>query len=86
VVLRVADLPAGARAVLVVESSDAGVVRTADRRCAFATARATCQIDGSDLSPVALEVVAPLGTQVVATLTAASDPDPGNNTWRATLG
>ena len=65
---------------------DGQVVRTPDGRCVFAGARATCQIDGSDLSPVAFEVVAPLGAQVVATLTAANpDPEPGNNTWRATL-
>ena len=86
VVLRVAGLPAGATAVLVVESADANVVRTEDPRCVFAKALATCRLSGSDLTPVALEVVAPQGADVVATLTpAALDPNPGNNTWRATF-
>jgi hypothetical protein len=87
VVLRIAGLPAGGTAVLVVESADANVVRTTDGRCTFAKARATCQISGADLSPVSLEVVAPQGATVVASLTAAAqDADTGNNTWRADLG
>ena len=62
------------------------MVRTTDARCVFAKARATCQINGSDLSPVALEVVAPQGAEVVASLTAAQpDADASNNSWRATL-
>jgi hypothetical protein len=86
VVIRVAGLPSGATAVLVVEAPDANVVRTEDTRCVFGKARATCQISGADLSPVALEVVAPKGAEVVAGLTPAEpDPGPGNNTWRATL-
>jgi hypothetical protein len=36
---------------------------------------------------VTFEVVAPQGSQVTASLTAAQqDADPGNNTWRADLG
>ena len=87
VVVRIAGLPAGSTAVLVVESADANVVRTTDGRCTFAKARATCQMSAADLSPVALEVVAPHGATVVASLsTAAQDADPGNNSWRADLG
>ena len=86
-VLRVAGLPAGTTAVLVVESADANVVRTTDGRCTYAKARATCQISAADLSPVTLEVVAPQGATVVASLSAAAqDADPSNNTWRADLG
>ena len=86
-VVRVAGLPAGTSAVLVVESADANVIRTTDGRCTFAKARATCQISAADLSPVTVEVVAPQGATVVASLsTASQDADPGNNTWRADLG
>jgi hypothetical protein len=86
VVLRVAGLPSGNSAVLVVESG-VNVVRTTDARCTYAKARATCQVSGADLSPVTFEVVAPQGSQVTASLTAAQqDADPGNNTWRADLG
>ncbi len=86
VVLRVAGLPAGSTAVLVVES-DAEVVRTTDRRCTYAKARATCQISGADLSPVSFEVVAPQGARVSASLTPAEqDASAGNNSWRADLG
>ena len=53
----------------------------------YAKGRASCQITGTDLSSVALEVVAPKPADVVATLTTTSpDSDPGNNTWRADLG
>ena len=84
--LRVAGLPAGSSAVLVVES-DAEVVRTNDARCTYAKARATCQVSGADLSPIVLEVVAPQGARVTASLTpAAQDADAGNNSWRADLG
>ncbi len=86
-VLRIAGLPGDATAVLVVESADGNVVRTTDGRCTFAKARATCQISGADLSPVTLEVVAPQGASVVASLTGATqDADASNNTWRADLG
>ena len=86
VVLRVAALPAGATAVLTLETSDASVVRTDDARCVVVKAVATCRISGADLSPVALEVVAPQGATIVAALApVAPDADPGNNTWRATL-
>jgi hypothetical protein len=86
VVLRVAGLPATSSATLVVES-DAEVVRTTDRRCTYAKARATCQISGADLSPVSFEVVAPQGARVSASLTPAEqDASTGNNTWRADLG
>ena len=69
--LRVAGLPAGSSAVLVVES-DAEVVRTTDPRCTYAKARATCQVSGADLSPVTFEVVAPQGARVTASLTPAA--------------
>jgi hypothetical protein len=86
VVLRPAGLPSGSGAVLVVES-DANVVRTTDPRCTYARARATCQISGTDLSPLTFEVVAPLGAQVTASLTPAEqDADAGNNAWRSDLG
>ncbi len=81
-----AGLAAGSSATLVVES-DANVVRTTDSRCTAAKARATCQIAGANLAPVAFEVVAPQGAQVTATLTPAEqDANAGNNTWRADLG
>jgi RNA polymerase sigma factor (sigma-70 family) len=86
VVLRVAGLPSGATAVLVVEATAANVVRSSDGRCTVSRTRATCQVSGSDLSPLTVEVVAPQGAEVVASLTpAVADPSPGNNTWRATL-
>ena len=51
-------------------------VRTDDGRCTSSKGRSTCQISGADLSPVALEVVAPKPAGIVATLTtAAADPD-----------
>ena len=85
-VLRVVGLPSGATAVLTLEASEANVVRTDDARCLVVKALATCQISGADLSPVALEVVAPQGATIMAGLTPADpDRDPGNNTWRATL-
>ena len=87
VVLRVAGLPSDSTAVLTVESADGNVVRTEDARCVFAKARATCQVSGADLSPIALEVIAPKAADVVASLSPAGpDADAGNNTWRAVLG
>lgn len=87
VVLRVAGLAPGSSAVLTVEASGANVVRTDDARCTANRARATCQVTGADLSPLSLEVVAPQGADVVASLSSAQpDPDPGDNTWRAVLG
>jgi RNA polymerase sigma factor (sigma-70 family) len=86
VVLRVAALAAGSTAVLTVEATGAEVVRTDDGRCTTTRARATCQVSGANLAPVSLEVVAPQGAQVVASLsTAQPDPDPSDNTWRAVL-
>ena len=86
-VLRVAGVAPGTTAVLTVESPDANVVRTDDGRCTYARARATCQVSGADLSPVSLEVVAPQGAQVVASVSAPQpDPDTSDNTWRAVLG
>lgn len=85
-VLTVAGLPAGASAVLVVEAPAASVVRTGDARCTANRERATCQVSGNDLSPLTLEVVAPQGAEVVASLTpAAVDPNLVNNIWRAPL-
>jgi hypothetical protein len=87
VVLRVAGLAPGSSAVLTVEASGANVVRTDDARCTASRARATCQVTGADLAPLSLEVVAPQGADVVASLSSAQpDPDPGDNTWRAVLG
>jgi hypothetical protein len=86
VVLRISDLPSGALAVLALKAPDASVVRTQDGRCLSTKVVASCLITGSDLRPVAFEVVAPQGTLVEATLIPiAPDLDPANNTWRARL-
>jgi hypothetical protein len=84
VVVRVAGL-GGTTAQLRIEGSDASVVRTADGRCTAVRTVSSCQV--SVYTSVTVEVVIPLGGDVVASLTPpGSDADSGNNTWRGTLG
>jgi hypothetical protein len=85
----VAGLASDSSAVLNIATTGASVLRTTDTRCQVEVnaGTAACQVTGADPSPVAVEVVAPQGAQVVATLVPVQvDPDLSNNTWRADLG
>jgi predicted kinase len=63
------------------------VVIDADPRCTVGRRTLTCTVAAADTSPIELVLLALPGASVTATLEAAAgDPDPGNNTWRATLG
>jgi hypothetical protein len=86
-VFRVAGLSPDSTAVLNIVTTGAQVIRTSDPRCTAFAGVASCQVSGADPAPVAVEVVAPQGARVVATLVPVQvDPDPDNNVWRADLG
>lgn len=81
---QVAGLPVGTPGTLVVSTSGAVVLRASDARCTVGGDVATCAVSGS--TSVDIDAVAPLGGSIVAEIRIADpDPEPGNNTWRATL-
>jgi hypothetical protein len=82
----VAGLTGGATAQVRIEAAGESVVlRSGDARCTVVRTVATCQVSGD--TSVAVEVVAPQGGSVAATVSpSGSDADGSNNTWRAVLG
>lgn len=80
----VAGLPAGTEGTLVISTTGAVVLQKTDARCSVTDDVATCAVSG----PTSVEIVAvaPLGGTIQAEIRVGdSDPDLGNNTWRALL-
>lgn len=85
--LQVADLPAGRTAQLVVTSEQVVVLWTDHDACSGDRTGMTCTLTGGTTSVVRVNVVAPSGASITASLVLTDpDPVPGNNVWRADLG